>query len=200
MDAKKLVALLLIAASASALDLSYASYEALLKEHVCDGGVVYSQLVQDASLAQLDKEFSSVTAAEYSALAEKDKIAFLINAYNFYTLLLIKENYPLKVGIRDIKKPWDTKFIALLGKKVSLNDIEHKMLRRAADRGRSWMSGVIRGLQVGSLRRVRCEPGACCRTVGGELLGERPVGECKATSGVANLSRASLRGEDRNTG
>lgn len=61
--------------------------------------------------------------------SKDEKLAYWINAYNAYTILLIIKNYPIK-SIKDIKSPWDKKFINIEGKKYSLNDIEHKILRK----------------------------------------------------------------------
>jgi len=60
-------------------------------------------------------------------------MAFLINAYNAFTLKLIIDNYPVK-SIKDIgglfSSPWDKEFFTLLGKKRHLNYIEHGVLRK----------------------------------------------------------------------
>jgi hypothetical protein len=64
-------------------------------------------------------------------------MAFLINAYNAFTVELILTKYPALVSIKDLgsvfSSPWKPKWIQLLGGKVSLDDIEHGMLR---ERGR----------------------------------------------------------------
>ncbi len=61
-----------------------------------------------------------------------EKLAYWINAYNAFTIKLIIDNYPLK-SIKDIKNPWDISFIKLGGKSFTLNDIEHKILRKMDD-------------------------------------------------------------------
>jgi len=85
--------------------------------------------VKDNVTDVIDKELASLTKVEFDKLKETDKIAYLINVYNFYTILLIKQNYPVS-SIRKIKKPWDTPIVPLFGKKVSLNHIEHEILRK----------------------------------------------------------------------
>jgi hypothetical protein len=64
-------------------------------------------------------------------------MAFLINAYNAFTVELILGRYPKLESIKDLggflSTPWKPKFIALLGSMVSLDDIEHGLLR---ERGR----------------------------------------------------------------
>lgn len=60
---------------------------------------------------------------------QKETLAYWINAYNAYTIKLIIDNYPLK-SIKDIKHPWDNKFFKIDGEWYSLNDLEHKILRK----------------------------------------------------------------------
>jgi hypothetical protein len=61
--------------------------------------------------------------------SKKEKLAYYINAYNLYTVKIIIDNYPVK-SIKDIDKVWDTKFIVSGKDKISLGDIEHKILRK----------------------------------------------------------------------
>lgn len=113
----------------SALDPYYTSYTAFLARHVCNGGVDYAAVVKDSATDVIAREFANVSDPEFSSLDEKSRIAHLINVYNFHTILLIKRNYPLKTGIRDIGRPWSQEFIPLFGKNVSLDYIEHDLLR-----------------------------------------------------------------------
>jgi len=57
-----------------------------------------------------------------------EQMAYWINLYNAVTIVVILENYPLR-SIRDISDPWDTPLIQVNGKELSLNDIEHRILR-----------------------------------------------------------------------
>ena len=60
-------------------------------------------------------------------------MAFLLNAYNAYTLKLITDRYPLK-SIKDIggwfSGPWDQPVVKLFGETITLNTVEHKILRK----------------------------------------------------------------------
>ncbi|MBN1982371.1 MAG: DUF547 domain-containing protein [Chitinivibrionales bacterium] len=121
----------LMATVAFPFDHTFKSFGRLLSVHVCNGSVDYAGIsAQAGTLSSITGEFESVTTGQFSRFTEKEQLAFLINAYNFYTLLLIVKHMPLKNGIRDIEKPWDTTFILLFGKKVSLNYIEHELLRK----------------------------------------------------------------------
>ena len=61
--------------------------------------------------------------------SKDEKLAFWINAYNAYTIKLINDNWPLK-SIKDIENPWTGNLYPVGGEFVSLNDIEHKVLRK----------------------------------------------------------------------
>ena len=66
---------------------------------------------------------------------EADQIAYWANLYNALTVNLILENYPVK-SIRKIKAgafsigPWKRDEVTVNGKVLSLNDIEHEILRK----------------------------------------------------------------------
>ena len=74
---------------------------------------------------------AGLAQADFDVLTRDDKLAFLINAYNAATLLLILEHLPL-ASIRDIPadKRWDDARWDLLGKKLSLSQIENEYLRK----------------------------------------------------------------------
>ena len=82
-----------------------------------------------AYLAQLGK----VSQTEFDTWSTSKQLAFLINAYNAWTVEFILTKYPDLDSIKDLgsffSSPWDKEFIPLLGKTVSLNDIEHGLIR-----------------------------------------------------------------------
>jgi hypothetical protein len=127
-------------ATAGAFDHRHGLFDILLKKHVVmkDGGkssrVDYKGIAGDKALmtAYLS-DLSSVSKAEYDSWTADKKLAFLINAYNAFTIDLIVRHYPVK-SIKDtgslFKSPWSVAFIPLLGKKRSLDEIEHEMIRK----------------------------------------------------------------------
>ena len=93
-----------------------------------DGNVNYAKWKNDT--IALDNYISSLEEnppAEY--WSKNDSLAYFINAYNAVTVKLILDNYPLK-SIRKLITPWRFKRFNLDGKKVSLNHIEHEILRK----------------------------------------------------------------------
>ncbi len=65
-----------------------------------------------------------------------EQLAYWVNLYNALTVKVILDNYPVD-SIRDIKispgifaiGPWSKKLISVEGEMLSLNDIEHRILR-----------------------------------------------------------------------
>jgi len=116
-----------------AMGQSYqAGYASLLAAHVRDGVVDYAGLKDQEPL--VDAVLNDMAAVDTAGLSRQDRIAFYINAYNAWTIKLILEHWP---GIRSIKEagsffrsPWKRDFVRLDGKTMSLDDIEHGILRR----------------------------------------------------------------------
>lgn len=102
-------------------------FDALLRSHVRESGRVdYAGLVRDRE--KLRSVLEGMAAAEVETLSRDELLAFFINAYNAYTLDLIAEHYPV-ASIKDIGSPWTTSRCEVGGYTVSLNDIEHRILR-----------------------------------------------------------------------
>lgn len=135
-----MIATLAVAGSASALDHSYGGYGRLLSEHVhwiASGHasvVDYDGLRRDRQgLTAALADFSKVTQPEFDGWARAQQMAFLINAYNGFTLDLILSKYPDLKSIRDLdsllRSPWKRPFFSLLGDTRTLDWIEHDTLR-----------------------------------------------------------------------
>ena len=76
---------------------------------------------------------SSVTPAEFDTFSREQQLAFLINAYNAFTVELILTKYPDVSSIKELgsffSSPWKKKFFNLLGESQSLDGIEHDLIR-----------------------------------------------------------------------
>lgn len=110
----------------------HASWNVLLQQYVdVDGNVDYHSWKK--SQTDLDKYIQLLEKTPPANYWDKnDSLAYFINAYNAVTVKLILDNYPLK-SIRDIKDPWDSKSLNLPNNRLTLNDIEHKVLRKMDD-------------------------------------------------------------------
>ena len=76
---------------------------------------------------------SAVPSASFQASSRDARLAFLINAYNAWTVELILTAWPDLKSIRDLgsllRSPWKRAFVPLFGDTLSLDDIEHGMIR-----------------------------------------------------------------------
>ncbi len=115
--------------SAAAATFDHGVFDALLGKHVKPGGWVdYKGLGTEAK--RLHAYVASLAQAPFEKLGRDEKLAFLINAYNAFTLKLILEHPRIK-SIRDIPdaERWNAKRWRILGKTLSLNQIEHEEIR-----------------------------------------------------------------------
>lgn len=139
-----LTALLILPSLAWGFDQSHSDFSRLLKKHVRyqkhSSSVDYKALKTDqAELKKYLQSLASVSFAEFKKFSKDQQIAFLINSYNAFTLQLILDNHPVS-SIKKIggwfKSPWKMEFFELLGKKRSLDWIEHEVLRKDYDEPR----------------------------------------------------------------
>jgi hypothetical protein len=125
-------------------DHAHSAWTALLRRHVrpVRGGqatqVAYAGFAADrAALKAYLDGLSAVTPSAFEGWSRAERQAFLINAYNAFTVELILTKYPDLKSIKDlgslIASPWKPRWIPLLGGRVSLDDIEHAMLRKRGD-------------------------------------------------------------------
>ena len=127
--------------SARAFDHGHEDWGRLLARHVVwinDGTasqVNYAGFRADArDLGHYLDSLSAVTTAEFSGWSREQRLAFLINAYNAFTIKLILTRYPELQSIKDLgsffSSPWKKRFFILLGEQRSLDDVEHGMIRK----------------------------------------------------------------------
>lgn len=118
-----------------AFDHEHAALSEVLQTHVRENGRVdYAALKQDPQkLLQYLDALAAVDEAAFRTWDEKQQLAYLINLYNAHTLQLILDHYPLD-SIRDIGTlfmgPWDQEVVPLFGRHVSLDYVEHGILRK----------------------------------------------------------------------
>lgn len=127
--------------NALAFDHTHSLWDRLLKRHVVftsngtASWVRYEDFKKDRdSLRRYLESLSAVTVKEFQSWSRDQRLSFLINAYNAFTIELILTKYPDIETIWDagsfIAKPWRKKFFTLLGQKRHLDDIEHNMIRK----------------------------------------------------------------------
>jgi len=135
------LALCALTASAEGFDHSHQAWTTLLKKHVVllEGGnasrVDYAGMAQDhGALKAYLQTLSAVPQAEFERWSKPQRMAFLINAYNAFTVEKILTRYPDIGSIWDFGKifgnPFEDEFFSLFGRPFSLDAIEHGMLRK----------------------------------------------------------------------
>ena len=100
-----------------------------------DGFVDYASL--KANPRPLDAYVARLAATDPANLPDADRLAFWLNAYNAYTLYLVRERYPVgsilgtDTGpfIPGVNSPFAARFAVIGGRRVSLDDIEHGTIR-----------------------------------------------------------------------
>lgn len=124
----------------AAFDHRHAAWDALVKKHVfpIDNGVAtqvhYAAFKRDrAALKTYLDALSAVPQSEFNSWSKPEQLAFLINAYNAFTVELILTRYPDLESIQDFGKffnnPWKKKFFNLFGKPATLDEVEHGLIR-----------------------------------------------------------------------
>jgi hypothetical protein len=103
----------------------------LLSKYNADGHVDYAGFKQDEN--RLDAYLESLAKIDPASLPRNQRFAFYVNAYNAWTIKLILSWYPGVTSIKELgslfKSPWKRKFVKIGGKTITLDHIEHGILR-----------------------------------------------------------------------
>tara|TARA_R100001377_G_scaffold84375_1_gene67778 strand:+ start:467 stop:1168 length:702 start_codon:yes stop_codon:yes gene_type:complete len=123
---------LCLSISAYAQKINHADFTDFLQKQVTkEGAVNYKSIkTNDAELHAYLNQYSKISPKEN--WSKNETLSYWINAYNAFTIKLIIDNYPLE-SIKDIKSPWDQEFIPINNKLLSLNYIEHDILRKMSE-------------------------------------------------------------------
>jgi hypothetical protein len=92
--------------------------------------------VTESDRRALQAYIAELPAASIGRFSRDEQLAYWINLYNALTVSVVLDHYPVE-SIRDIDispgffsdGPWDKKLIEVEGEALSLNDIEHRILR-----------------------------------------------------------------------
>tara|TARA_R110000868_G_scaffold175888_8_gene413153 strand:- start:9515 stop:10249 length:735 start_codon:yes stop_codon:yes gene_type:complete len=129
---------ILLSSSVYAFDHEHVQLSKILSEHMKLSGaqtlVDYQTLKKNPQ--ELDRYLSglsSIKKSQYDTFNSNQKLAFLINAYNAFTIKLMRDHWPVKT-IKDIggffSSTWKKEFFTLLGQKRSLDWVEHEVIRK----------------------------------------------------------------------
>lgn len=134
------IILMVINMHAQASTFDHGPWDSLLKKHVVSirqgqatqvnyGGFIRDRMQLKTYLAAM----SAVPRATFDKWDKPEQLAFLINAYNAWTVELVLTGYPKIESIKDLgsllQSAWGKRFIPLLGETRSLDSIEHELIR-----------------------------------------------------------------------
>ncbi|MBN2428118.1 MAG: DUF547 domain-containing protein [Deltaproteobacteria bacterium] len=125
----------------SAVRIDHSAWDRFLKTYVAAGDPSGINLVRYGAVAETDRKaldgyLSNLQKTVVTSLNRTEQKAFWINLYNALTVRVILTHYPIR-SIRDIdispgwfrNGPWDAKLARIEGHEITLNDIEHRILR-----------------------------------------------------------------------
>ncbi|MCP5324700.1 MAG: DUF547 domain-containing protein [Oceanospirillaceae bacterium] len=132
---------LFLCQTAAAFD--WRAYDQLLREHVHSGHrfgvsanlVDYAAIGKDPAFAAIAEQLANYNPAPLNKI---EKLAFYINAYNYFAIKLVVDQQPQN-SIKDIgnffSPVWKKPAGKINGESVSLDFIEHQVLRKMGEPG-----------------------------------------------------------------
>jgi hypothetical protein len=126
---------------ASAQKIDHTAWDTFLKKYLVAPHPSGISRVRYGAVTPEDKQalkdyLQRLQALPISSYNREEQKAYWINLYNGLTVEVILSRYPVQ-SIRDInispglfsRGPWDAKLLSIEGEKLSLNDVEHRILR-----------------------------------------------------------------------
>ncbi|MGB5863329.1 MAG: DUF547 domain-containing protein [Sulfitobacter sp.] len=119
--------------------IDHSAWDSILQEYIKPDGnglnlFAYGS-VTDADKAALKAYIASLTEIEITERAKPVQLAYWLNLYNALTIDVVLDHYPV-ASIRDIRLggllsrgPWDGDLVEVEEEPMSLNAIEHEILR-----------------------------------------------------------------------
>ena len=155
------VALLFFMWAPSAAAFDFSGWNDLLKKHVLVkteygvrfSAVNYPAMKRDSKYAKLIVDLKKFSPE--SLKTRNEKLAFWINLYNIFAVKMVQDHYPLK-SIKDVgsflNPVWDKTVGVAGGKKITLSEIEHEILRKMGE-PRIHMAIVCASISCPDLRK-----------------------------------------------
>ncbi len=126
-----LLCTLLFFSGPAVADVDHSLWGELLTKHNHQGRVDYKGMQADE--ARLDTYLAQLEKIDPESFERSDALAYYINLYNAWTVKLILSKYPDLTSIKDLgtllKTPWKKKLIPLNGETVTLDHVEHDIIR-----------------------------------------------------------------------
>ena len=115
--------------------VDHSAFDRLLRAHVRDGRVDYDAFRDAAAFRQY---LASLERASLAGTDDDERLAFWINVYNAYTIQLIVShgerasirNINRTLGVLRLKGPWSAPIVRAAGRTLSLDEVEHRIIRK----------------------------------------------------------------------
>jgi hypothetical protein len=151
------VTIWLLAAGLATPGVDHSAFDALLRQHVDEGLVDYDAFARSR---EFERYLDTLAHADLEGLSEPERLAFWINVYNAYTIRQINA-HDERESIRNINKilgllpgkgPWSEEMVRAAGRTLSLDDVEHGIVRQQFDEPRIHFALVCAALGCPPLR------------------------------------------------
>ncbi|MCL6270967.1 DUF547 domain-containing protein [Sansalvadorimonas sp. 2012CJ34-2] len=123
---------------ASQNKINHSAWNSFLEQYVSENHnlnmfVLDYRSVSSADKQQLKSYLNTLQSIDPRNYSKNEQFAYWVNLYNALTVNLVLENYPVDT-IKSIGSwfglgPWDNEIASVAGQKLTLNDIEHRILR-----------------------------------------------------------------------
>lgn len=122
-------------AAAQTRVIDHAAFDSLLHRHVRDGMVDYDAMEAAPEFARY---LTRLASTDLAGVSERERLAFWINTYNAYTIALIVNHHEREsirninrsLGFLHLKGPWRENLVHAAGRTLSLDNVEHDIIRR----------------------------------------------------------------------
>ena len=122
----------------STIKVDHSKWSEILGRYIVEGEDGLNRFgygtVSTADKQLLDSYIADLSTTDVQSLNRDEQFAYWVNLYNAVTIQLILDNYPVD-SIRDIKPsllsigPWGMKLVNVAGEDLTLDNIEHDILR-----------------------------------------------------------------------
>jgi len=157
MPASPIVASVLAVVVAASSAFDHSAFDRLLQRHVAEGLVDYDAFARSP---EFHAYLEALDSAHLEDLPESERLAFWINAYNAWTIEQVNaheeresiRNINKTLGLLPLKGPWSEKMVRAAGRTLSLDDVEHGIIRKQFDEPRIHFALVCAALGCPPLR------------------------------------------------
>ena len=115
--------------------VDHSAFDLLLRQHVVNGLVDYDAFGRSA---EFSRYLALLDRVDPASLDDNERLAYWINVYNAYTIELVNRhkerasirNINKSFGFLRLKGPWSEQLVRAAGRTLSLDDVEHRIIRK----------------------------------------------------------------------